>query len=742
MNSSPIFQDGGMPAVINHDVTINGDLTITGNLYFGDAGVDILEVAGYIIGSVAGNTYISIGTPATSHTLNAINDLFVAGELEVDGDTFLDAGVTVATYLYRTGGFFLNNGNSENLFALHTLQPLVLTDYANRTLDHGHGAQSDPALFIHSRTASTTDNTEWIGITVDPVAGGVISMGPSSTEDQDGHDLTISAGIAGSGGTGNHNGGIISLFGGALEGTGKDGYVRIGSSGTASHTLDDDSLYVKGVVEIDGVTYHDTHVYLSVGSILGFENTVVNYGGLMAVADDGLHFITGRDTYGNNNIIITSQANYTADHNHDTLSADPTVFFHSETAPTTDDTEWLSVSFIAGTGASILAGDGGTEDQDGHDIIIAAGDAGSGGTGNHNGGSVHLYGGAKTGTGENRPVMIGDPTIAHSAVQTTNSLSIEGACEVQGQLWAGGNLYFDATVGAGIGFGGGSEFGSLLISADDGLVLQTGQSDGNGNNHFIVGAQPGSIDYDHDTISTNPTVFIHSVISPVVSNNQWGSFSHNQENFVIATGLNVGTGTGATTDNNGLLVSLSPITSAQPAGFGVNFTRTLNAGAGTGGTDTFDLITGDLTLTDITGFDGAVNVLNLKVDSVTVFAIDAEGGATLTGNLSVSGANFRGRVAVGAGDYNPSIKTDDYIIAVDNTAAPRAVTISSEDIAMGSTTIPRIFVIKDESGNAAVNNITITLESGGTIDGAANYVINGNYNSVTLYIDGTNAWIY
>jgi len=117
------------------------------------------------------------------------------------------------------------------------------------------------------------------------------------------------------------------------------------------------------------------------------------------------------------------------------------------------------------------------------------------------------------------------------------------------------------------------------------------------------------------------------------------------------------------------------------------------------------------------------------------------GNVKVDANLEVTGANFRGRTAVGAGDYNPSALTDDYIIAVDNTAAARAVTISTEDEATGSTANPRIFVIKDESGGAAANNITVTLESGGTIDGAANYVITNNYTSVTLYIDGTNAHI-
>ena len=111
------------------------------------------------------------------------------------------------------------------------------------------------------------------------------------------------------------------------------------------------------------------------------------------------------------------------------------------------------------------------------------------------------------------------------------------------------------------------------------------------------------------------------------------------------------------------------------------------------------------------------------------------------GNLSITGANFRGRTAVGAADYNPSVLTDDYIIAVDDTAAARAVTISTEDVATGSTTKPRIFIIKDESGGAGAQNITVSLESGGTIDGAATAVLVGDYDSITLVVDGTNGFI-
>ena len=49
-----------------------------------------------------------------------------------------------------------------------------------------------------------------------------------------------------------------------------------------------------------------------------------------------------------------------------------------------------------------------------------------------------------------------------------------------------------------------------------------------------------------------------------------------------------------------------------------------------------------------------------------------------------------------------------------------------------------MIVIKDAGGLAGTNNITIATEGAEKIDGLDTLVINNNYNSVTLYSDGTN----
>ena len=166
-----------------------------------------------------------------------------------------------------------------------------------------------------------------------------------------------------------------------------------------------------------------------------------------------------------------------------------------------------------------------------------------------------------------------------------------------------------------------------------------------------------------------------------------------------------------------------------------------NTGATDAGTkNTYAL---DLQATgDTAGTSTAYGIRAAASGADTNWAGYFEGDVNVTGTIVSNGGQSCKRTAAGAADYNPSALTTDYIIAMDNTAAARACTISTEDEDTGTTANPRVFIIKDESGVCNINNITISLESGGTIDGAANKVMNQPYQSLTLYVDGTNAFIY
>lgn len=91
------------------------------------------------------------------------------------------------------------------------------------------------------------------------------------------------------------------------------------------------------------------------------------------------------------------------------------------------------------------------------------------------------------------------------------------------------------------------------------------------------------------------------------------------------------------------------------------------------------------------------------------------------------------RTAVAA-DYTTT--DSDLLIAVTSTAAARTITLLSATVTEG-----RIFIIKDESGAAGTNNITIATEGSETIDGSATLVISTNYGSATLYSDGVDWFV-
>lgn len=72
----------------------------------------------------------------------------------------------------------------------------------------------------------------------------------------------------------------------------------------------------------------------------------------------------------------------------------------------------------------------------------------------------------------------------------------------------------------------------------------------------------------------------------------------------------------------------------------------------------------------------------------------------------------------------------DYYVGVTSTASARTITLPA-------ATAGRAIIVKDESGGAGTNSITVVPASG-TIDGQANYVISSNYGLKGFISDGTN----
>ena len=125
--------------------------------------------------------------------------------------------------------------------------------------------------------------------------------------------------------------------------------------------------------------------------------------------------------------------------------------------------------------------------------------------------------------------------------------------------------------------------------------------------------------------------------------------------------------------------------------------------------------------------DGSVGTAELANTAVTPAKADLSQAWTHTGLLSAQGG-FAAKVTVST--TNITVGATDTVVAITDTTAARTVTLPAVS---GNT--GRVVVIKDATGAAATNNITVDGNAAETIDGAATYAINTNYGSVTLVAD-------
>jgi len=124
-----------------------------------------------------------------------------------------------------------------------------------------------------------------------------------------------------------------------------------------------------------------------------------------------------------------------------------------------------------------------------------------------------------------------------------------------------------------------------------------------------------------------------------------------------------------------------------------------------------------------------------KIDANNVFKIGAKAdgaGAVDSQFIQSYGAIFRHITVVNAATYD-LLPSDDILNVTYTATGAVTITLPTAQCVAGRT-----IVIKDAGGNAGTNNITIDTEGSETIDGAATEVISSNYDSVTIYSDGSN----
>jgi len=125
-----------------------------------------------------------------------------------------------------------------------------------------------------------------------------------------------------------------------------------------------EDVLIGGNLEVDGIVYFDNvAVHYNTVGIHGYNPLYFNGWDVFSMQykqDDGFHLSVGyADGKANRNIIIVDGLYRNKDFDHNTLSANPTLFIHSSTDPDADNTQWLGFTHESGSGqlsASISTG--------------------------------------------------------------------------------------------------------------------------------------------------------------------------------------------------------------------------------------------------------------------------------------------------------------------------------------------------------------------------------------------------
>lgn len=197
----------------------------------------------------------------------------------------------------------------------------------------------------------------------------------------------------------------------------------------------------------------------------------------------------------------------------------------------------------------------------------------------------------------------------------------------------------------------------------------------------------------------------------------------------LGTGT-IGGSTGAT--NNAILIANGTGGSTVHASTATLASGLLNVADGASGTCSLSFLNDP----DCGFYRSGTNTFRAQTNGADVMSLGTVSVSILNRNFNTASGTTNGLVGSLAHTRTTTATsyttvTGDYIIGVTSTAAARTITL----LTPGSGT--QCWIIKDESGGAATNNITIQGQSGKTIDGAASIVINTNYGVARIYYDGS-----
>ena len=174
--------------------TVTGDWTIKGNLQIGDTDpAKLSTLSGIDLQLVPGSGgIVQIGeSTTTSHGLADSGDLFVTGKLEVDSHLYVDGVIFAQSPIYAYEGLRLYsiasiggemkgaNQNADSDYCWHFGPPsgnqLILTMVSYLSRNFQHPTQTNPTVFLHSRTDPNTDNSQWLSLAHNQTDGEILT---------------------------------------------------------------------------------------------------------------------------------------------------------------------------------------------------------------------------------------------------------------------------------------------------------------------------------------------------------------------------------------------------------------------------------------------------------------------------------------------------------------------------------------------------------------------------------------
>lgn len=138
-------------------------------------------------------------------------------------------------------------------------------------------------------------------------------------------------------------------------------------------------------------------------------------------------------------------------------------------------------------------------------------------------------------------------------------------------------------------------------------------------------------------------------------------------------------------------------------------------------------------------YDGGSKLV-LNGTNGQIFNADAGTISINSANINAQGINITSFLQLNyknPGAYPYTVTSNDNYISIDSSAGAHTINFPN------APNTGRTFIVKDRTGNAGTNNITLTTPGGTvTFDGSTTFVIDSNYGSVQLIFNGSNYEVY